>query len=343
MKLKNCNYLVFIASPFHAWMAKEYLYANKIMDYQIILWLHDQHSDYAKTQLDNTLKYLQLNNIIDIEFPSFILRRLVFERQFVKKLKQQVFKYILFFDFRNLFLQSLRRHFKASNFTLIDDGFATVIGWDKKISKGQYLPEPSNFWRNVIFLYYFKAEKEHLKEKSFKIFSIFTDYLNGDGIIENNLVYLRNRLLETKKELCSSEYVLILGTRLVRRGLMTEIDEKNILSYLKTYWGNRGKQFIYVAKRSSNKSDLERVCSLNISVWQPDLPIELELCRGKYLPYAICTFGSTAMRSIQVLFPKVPIYYIRSKNLADKDETGIAFENYFRSVSVNHSRIINVD
>ena len=89
MNLKSCGHLIFIASPFHAWMAKEYLYANDVTDYQIILWLHDQHTHYAKTQLNNTIDYLNLRNIIIFEFPSSPLKRVIFERQFLQTLKQK--------------------------------------------------------------------------------------------------------------------------------------------------------------------------------------------------------------------------------------------------------------
>lgn len=343
MNVKSCSHLIFVASPFHAWMAKEYLHANGLTDYQIILWLHDQHTHYAKAQLNNTIDYLNLRNIITFEFPSSTLKRLIFERQFIQHLKQKNFQNILFFDFRNLFLHSIRRIFKKTNFILIDDGFSTVIAWSKSLNSYQYLPKPQSFYHKIIFSYYFTTEKGWLNAKSFKIFTIFSDYVKGNEVSENNLMYVRNRRLRADTDERFNNCVLVLGTRLVRRGLMEETDEMKILSQLELYWQSTGKRLVYVAKRSSNNDDLDRVASLGISIFQPELPIELELCSGGYLPHAICSFGSTAMRSIRLLFPEVPVYYIKSETISKRrDETIQAFENYYQSVAKDELRVIHV-
>ena len=102
-----------------------------------------KENEIALKQIFLTLKILNFKKYEIFWMPKIRIIRFLLEILLIIKLKKKSIRNninFIIFDFRNIFLQSLRRYFKNSKFTLIDDGFYTYVAQENYMQKNIFLP-----------------------------------------------------------------------------------------------------------------------------------------------------------------------------------------------------------
>ena len=308
--------IFFAASPLHLICINEFKRVKKINEYKLILFLHKGNS-HALKQIYLTLEKLKFKNYSIFWIPKNKLIRFISEIFLIIKLKinsiNRSLQFILI-DFRNIFMQSLRRFFYYSDFILIDDGFYTFVAHQNYMSKDIFIPVPrvNNLHWRITKLIYFGNSFRSLINKPLKTFTIYADEINNDLAEKNELKYLKS--LVNQKNRINYNEVYFIGTQMVERGALTLDQELLLVKTANEYWKNKGIKMYYIGKRSTSKEKLEIFKKNEIMVKQFELPLELILIEENNLPGNFCTLGSTLQKSLSIIFGnKINFYFINLK------------------------------
>ena len=321
-KNENLN-IFFAASPLHLICINEFRRERNINKYKLILFLHKGNS-HALQQMFLTLKELGFKKYKIFWIPKNKLLKYLSEIFLIIKLKFKSRKRNLLFliiDFRNIFMQSLRRFFMNAEFILIDDGFYTFVTNEYFMLNNVFLPIPKNknFYWLISKIIYFGNAFFYLKNKPLKLFTIYADEFNNKMAEMNKLNYLRN--LVSKRSKIEYDKVFFVGTQMAERGTLTLNQELRLVKTAKNYWEAKGKIMYYVGKRSTSKKKLELFKKNNIKVKSYNLPLELILIKKEFIPGNICTLGSTLQKSLRLIFDnKINFYFIDIKEFFKEDK-----------------------
>ena len=318
MNYKSKLNLYFAASPVQLICINELRRKDCSENFKLFLFLH-KDSHYANRQMYSTLKLLGFKKYKIYWIQKKRLLRFLNEMIFILKLKLSfnfIFKNkklnFVIFDFRNTFLQSLRRYFIQSRFTLIDDGFYTYVAHENYMNKGIYLPinNFTNFSGRIAKFLYFGSSYERLKDTSFNLFTIYADEINNNNAEMNHLTYLKTKI-KTRKRKFDANKVYFIGTGMVERGTVEIEQELGLIKKLNEYWHKRGKEMYYIAKRRTSREKLN-VFNLNgIKTLKYDLPLELVVTEIDNIPVHYCSLGSTLQKSLKlILGNKIKVYKI---------------------------------
>ena len=233
--------LYFAASPVQLLCIKELMIRDKVKEFKLFLFLH-RNIFYANRQMDLTLNILGFKDFEISWVSKNRLIRFLDEIIFIIKLKIK-FKFnsnslnFTIFDFRNMFLQSLRRYFPESKFTLIDDGFYTYVAHDNYMKRDIYLPinNLKSFSGKIAKILYFGGSYERLKKTSFNLFTIYADEINNKNAQMNNLNYLKEKIYLKERKFDKNK-VYFIGTGMVERGAATLDQELGLLKKLNQFW-----------------------------------------------------------------------------------------------------------
>ncbi len=354
---KSIN-IYFAASPLQLICIKEYIIQNNIKEYDLILFLRDTKTldnDNALKQMFLTLNKLNFKKYQIFWIANIKLIRFLFEILLIIKLK---FKGInnnlnfIFFDFRNIFLQSLRRHFRGSSFTLVDDGFYTYVAQEIYMKRDIYLPVNNlkSFSGKIAKFLYFGSSYEKIKKTSFKLFTIYADEIKNNNAEINNLSFLKSKAIESKSKI-SNKLVFFTGTGMVERGAMKLEQELLLLKSADKYWREQEKTMYYVGKRSTSRRKLDIFEQNDIKTLKFDMPLEIILSERGQIPGHIMTLGSTLQKSLSLIFDnKIKFYFVNISNFfldqeahdlkIKTDEVDKFADSYFSSSS--NIKIINL-
>ncbi len=343
MKKSNKKINIYLAaSPVQLICINELRKKNDAEDFKLFLFLYKNNS-YANRQMYLTLEKLGFNNYEISWIPKNKLFRFISEMFLIVKLKikfrNRNLEFVIF-DFRNLFLQSLRRYFNKSKFTLIDDGFYTFVAQENYLKNGIYLPTNNfkNLTGKIAKKLYFGASFERLKNSSFKLFSIYADEINNDLAEMNYLEWIKGRI-DLSKIKFDHNKVYFIGTGMVERGTVEIEQELGLLKKLKIYWQKKGKEIFYIGKRRTSKEKLNTLKKNGIKTLIYDLPLELVVTEIEEIPAYYVTLGSTLQKSLSlILGDRIKCYFVnfeeflrKSNNLKSTiflDDVDIAATNY---------------
>ena len=347
--------ICFVASPLQLICINEFIKKNKCENYELF-FLYSNQNQLAMKQMYKTFEKFDYKDFINFRMPKSKVLRLFFEIFFILKLKTRYSKKKISFviiDFRNIFMQSLRRFFRNSNFTLIDDGFYSYVAYENYISKNLYLPisRYSNLIGMLKKWLYFGKSFNYLKVTPFEIFTIYADEIKNKNTKFNDLNELRN-LRRNDTFNISEELVYFIGTGMPERNAITIDQELSLIKKIRDYWEKKGKKFYYVGKRASSRKKLNYFNKNNIQTLQYDLPLELVLIEMDKIPKHICHLGSTLSKSLSLIFDyKINFYFIDiieyfSKNHfgvhVGMDEVDLAARNYAK-ISKRNNLILSYD
>tara|TARA_B100000287_G_scaffold430049_1_gene484550 strand:+ start:21 stop:1109 length:1089 start_codon:yes stop_codon:yes gene_type:complete len=347
---KSIN-IYFAASPLQLICIKEYIIKNHIKEHDLILFLHDTKkidNENALKQMFLTLNKLKFKRYKIFWIPKIKLMRFLFEILLIIKLKIQGINNnlnFIFFDFRNIFLQSLRRHFRGSVFTLIDDGFYTYVAQEWYMKKNIFLPieRYKSLGGKISKLLYFGFSFKRLKMTPIKIFTIYADELSNNNAEMNTLSFLKRKANESKCKI-SNKLVFFTGTGMVERGAMKLEQELLLIKTANKYWRKQQKTMYYVGKRSTSQRKLDVFEQNGINTLRFDMPLEIVLSERSQIPGHIMTLGSTLQKSLSLIFDNKIIFYFvnisnffldqEAKDLKIKtDEVDKFADSYFSSSS----------
>jgi len=352
MNEKNKLYLYFAASPVQLICINELRRKYCSENFKLFLFLH-KNSAYANKQMYLTLALLGFKKYKIYWIPQKRLLRFLNEMLFILKLKlslnfifdKQKLNFVIF-DFRNTFLQALRRYFFKSKFILIDDGFYTYVAQENYMNKGIYLPTDNfkSFSGKIAKFLYFGSAYEKLKNTSFNLFTIYADEINNNNAEMNNLSYLKAKI-KTRKINFDPNKVYFIGTGMVERGTVEIEQELGLIKKLNEYWHKKGKEMYYIAKRRTSKEKLNVFHLNGIKTLTYDLPLELVVTEIDSIPVHYCSLGSTLQKSLPlILGNKIKVYKInfeeflrKSNNLKSEiflDDVDIS-SSYYSQISPN--------
>ena len=303
-----------------------------------------------------TFKKLNLTVYESIWMPKNKYLRVIFEIFFILKLKakyrQRKLSFVII-DFRNIFMQSLRRFFDDSKFTLIDDGFYTYVAYENFISKNLYLPVTR--YSNIVGKFkrwlYFGQSYNKLINRPINLFTIYADEIVNKNIKFNQLTELRKINVNNKGKIYEN-LVYFIGTGMPERGAIKIDHELKLIKSLKNYWSKKGKEFYYVGKRATSKEKLLYFNNNGIKTLQFELPLELVLIETDKIPKHICHMGSTLAKSLTLIFDeKIDFYFIDIIDFFSRnkfgthigmDEVDISASNYSR-IPKKNSKVLSFD
>lgn len=298
-------------------------------------------SERVNSEMFNTVKFLNLKNIRTVYWSNFKIMRIFQYISFINNLKPRILNMEFTFvisDFKYLFYHLLRINFKSSDFILIDEGTGTLIAYKKYISRGIFFPVKQ--YDNHFFSLYkrlFANNFRILLYSKFKIYSIFSNYINNENTIVNNFEYVKKKFNRIIKK--DNSIVLFVGTKLSERGIITLDEEIKIINKIRLYWKKRGKKLIYIAKRTSSDKKLNLI-KKNLSVDYIKFNLPLELAIGyeyKKLPYAICSHGSTLDITLKMIY-KLKTFLFFPKGY----EKMLHLDHSNNHIIVSNSEIINI-
>ena len=303
--------------------------------------MHKSKFNRVNSEMFNTIKFLDLKNIEVISWNSIKILNFLNYITFIKKIRTKYSNIKITFvisDFKYLFFHFLRVTFTRSNFILIDEGSGTIIAYKKYISRRIYFPvDQYKSGLFSVYKYLLTNNFRILLYSKFKIYSLYEDYNTDDDILINNLEYVKKKIKRVIKK--DNSLVLFVGTKLSERGAIPLDDELKILKNIKSYWSNRGKKLIYVAKRTSSDEKLNLIKkNLSIDYLKFSLPLELAISKEfNKLPFAICSHGS----ALDITLNK--IYKIKSYLYFPKGYEKVFHLDHSKNyIIVSKSEIINI-
>ncbi len=273
------NYILFAASPNQLISLKEYIYQNKIKNYEIYILLSDKKK--VNIELNNTIKFLNLKNIKKIKKEKIYfvkILKMVFFLLFIKiKYKKKKLTFI-FADFLNNFFHLLRLNFKNSKFILADDGFATFWIYNKYLKKKIYYPIFQKHKNsNKIVNYFFNFN--NLIKSEFELFTLYSNVLGLNRKYLNKFSYCKSLI---KKFSFDKSKVYLIGTKYSEESVLTLNEEIKALDKIITFWKKKRKDVIYVAKRTTSDEKINFINNkLDVETVYFEMPLELALIKKK--------------------------------------------------------------
>ena len=329
---KKVNYSIyFAASPMHLMCIYELQQLNPENNFQLIIFFGA--NDYANNQLFKTSTKLGFTSFITVhQNKNSIVGYISFLMLCAKLYKKfsSLNLNIIMIDFRNSFMHLLRCVFRNATFILIDDGFHTVVIYDKYLQNKIYLPVDNykSIEGKITKWLFFGTDYKILKKQAILVFSIYFDYFASKKIIgtKNEFSSIR-KLLGPNVPQLNKDVVFFIGTKNHERGLMSLEDELFYIEWLNNYWKLKGKKLFYVAKRSTSEKKISLIKNLNIDVFQFNLPLELALINNEFIPGTICATGSTLLKTLPMLYDSIDYYLVDVSAFynfeADKNMFGI--------------------
>ncbi len=332
-------YYFFASAPLHLINISEFINQNNIKSYKI--FINITKNNRVDSQLLNTIRFLKLKNINKLKWSGLNLKKIFQYQNFINKIKSnQINNKIIFVinDFRNFFFHLIRVNFSKSKFILIDDGIITFDIFKKYISRNIYFPVDQYNKITITLLKILLPDTYKILIKSeIKIYSVIGNYIQDKRVIKNNFLFMK-KIFNKKLYKKDKSLVFFLGTKLSERGALSLHEELELLNYIKLYWKKRGKELVYISKRSSSKKKLLLIKNkLLINFIDFNLPIEISLgIEFKKIPYAICSLGSTADLTLKKIY-NIRTFIFNCKKYEKKIHLN-NFNNYFFEL---YSEVIN--
>lgn len=185
---------------------------------------------------------------------------------------------------------------------LLDDGAVTI---------NHYLSELNKDNRNT--KYPLKKKIRHWRFNLFGLKTIPTDTINlftsyqfvpraKEQIVHNNLTYFKQTVLS---HTIADETVYLLGQPLADIQL---INRETYLNYVQKIQNFYQRKLVYIPHRAESVSDdLIRLQDDNFTIQEIHQPIELEFINSHKYPKYICSFYSSALFTLNILYPESEI------------------------------------
>ena len=282
--------LFVIASPLQLLNAQEALKYFSLKNN--ILVIIDTAGLNNKIQIDKVLDTLLFKKIIRLENDSRKKSRFLVYVKLIQQLKKNYYHKVILGNFGSI------NHMIASNVRmeklyLVDDGTITISIYEKLIKRFS-----SKFNIKKIRFYFFGLRTELVKELNyFTIFKLAPK--ENIEIIHNNYKYLKKKY--NTESFKHEEVVYFLGQPLVENGLLREEDYQKYMRAIVKYF--KGKKIIYIPHRSEiNFKNITPFINDDFIVQESTIPVELLFLEKRIIPYAITSFVSTALFTLEEIF-----------------------------------------
>ncbi|MEA3523013.1 MAG: polysialyltransferase family glycosyltransferase [Campylobacterota bacterium] len=300
---------------------------------------------YNKNSNANDPNNIQLTQLLDIDTWDTIYEHnksdfksasgLKSQVKIIKSLKKLKFDYLFSGDYgviHQVFISTL----DAKEIFLLDDGTLTLTMYKNDLDPNY---KGDSFGRRFkLFRYrFFGLKTRHTKPINF--FTCFQlDPVNGKKIVSNNYSFLRKNYLPNVTR--DDETIYFLGTPLVKGKF---IDEAVYIRYLQKCIDTFEKPILYIPHRAEIMTDAFKALEgEKFSIGKSTGPIELRFLLEKRYPLHLYSFFSTALYTLNHIFPQSEIVSIKfkSEEILKDEETILNKYHFFDTTSVS---VISLD
>lgn len=268
-----------------------------------------------KIQMEEIKGLHKWEEIIDIEYSKH--SSLLNYVKLVKHLKVYRYKYIFISKLEIVPKMLIANTIKDKVF-LLDDGGLTVTIYEKFIKTNKINKYDFKELRFLLF-----GLKIKIRDK-INLFTYFDlPSVNGIEVIKNNLLHLKNKIMDVKKT--DDNTIYFLGQPI--SALIDDVDYRNSLkSIIKKY----NKKLIYIPHRGETKEKIEYLSKLDNSsfcVKDVGMPIELFFLNNNIYPQHVLSYYSTALTTLNTIYDDCIINYIK---MPENSKNKVIFNNSLR-------------
>ena len=280
-------------------------------------------------------------DVIYVEYKS--RRNSVAEKvKLLKKLRRTQFDYVFIGHYAEFFNQLYVCNLKFKDLVLLDDGTQTLV-YNNDITEKSVTINclKDRAIRNLPKAFYILANGLSLSRKVVINWFTMFDFVpkNGGGYTRHKFEYLKNKHIDyTSAVSDGKQKVYFIGSDLVRNKIVKSNEIYNALvKKIREHYA--GYEFVYLPHRYEVLSDLSPLMSeTDIELVQFDNILEVAFIENNVIPTQICSFYSTALYSLKLLYPQCEINFIEiDKNLLNPNFVDIVsqIEAYYKELFIS--------
>jgi len=272
-----------VESAFQLFGALEAIDYYKVSEYRLVIRLSNQENETQLIKMIDDLEVDKAKITFITGYKYGTLLKKILEFKFLMWLFFNKNKYTVFLlgDYHSGYLSLLRRVcLKDKKVIHLDDGSSTI-----------------------------RANNSFTEDKFFDWFTIYDlKKLSKQIIVQHDFPYLRSKI--QNRVLNRNNTTIILGDKFYEAGLLTIDNSNKIMQQLMHKL--TGEKVIYMAHRGESAEKLDYLRErYKISVIKNDFPIELYGFYTKELPKQVVSFFSTALFSLQKIYPEIEVTLYR--------------------------------
>lgn len=207
---------------------------------------------------------------------------------------------------------------------LLDDGAKTIVNkdlFDQPFSNIKCLElfNFSNIIKFILVKFFLLKTHCHANLNWFTIYNL--NFKNQATVITHDFSSIRKKLLNNpqleKKREASSKKIYFIGSNLINAGvLQNKSDYFDILKNIKNHYSNFSIH--YIPHRFESVENVKYIEEMGFSILNFDNIIEISLLERNIYPEVIASFFSTALYSLNILYPKsqVDFFEVEEKLIA---------------------------
>lgn len=324
-KVSN-NILILITSPFQYWCAQEFLHQHSLLDRRITVINGASFCANSMIQIDRLHRRLVTVNEKTLVIPSntSLDARIAPYASIAHELNKHDFEKVLIGDLREIWMQDIACFLDCSDIILVDDGAATNVFVEKLIA-------PSNF-KLPIALHSQSESRRHeatkikeqyglfLKGKEISLFSIFP-FPHYPNTIQNGLSVLKQLFSNTTVK--ANEECHFIGSPVVEKGIVAELEYYDILSHARTEIGKNTKLTYFAHRAEALETKRAYLETLGFDIEQHDEPYELVCATQGRKPSMIFGMHSTSLFNMKILLDgkiRAVCYKLNNRALSHLEE-----------------------
>jgi len=261
-----------------------------------------------KVQIEDLKNMYKFEETIDIEYSknSSMMKYV----NLVKYLKKYRYSYI-FFPKLETVPKLVLPNVKKEKVFLLDDGVLTVEIYDKFIKKNKLNKYNLKEIRFLLF-----GLKIKIKDK-INFFTYFDlEPLDGVEIIKNKLSFIKETYLN--KSTKDDSLIYFIG-----HPPSKAVDNDTYMNSILTLVKKFNKKIIYIPHRGETEEGIKQISSLTtdiLNVLNVNMPIELYFLKNKIYPTHIISYYSTALTTLNILYPESKVSYVHIPNYMELDK-----------------------
>jgi len=277
-----------------------------------------------KEQVDDIVKLYSWKKIVEIKNG----KGLNFFKYFsiIRNLQKQKYNNVFVAKLDSISMAIAANTHKEKLF-LLDDGSLTISIYKKYILDGCQVT-----YRFKEFRFLLLGLKVKIRDKV----NLFTYYdlepVNGNEVIKNSMTYFKSKYISTTKN--KNDYIYFIGqplNELISRELHKKIIEKIIIK--------NNKKMIYIPHREESDVSLKNLEGMTKSLFEIrdlGMPVELYFLKNSIYPSNVFSFYSTALATIELIYDKCNIYYIKiPQNQSNKKYYTLDLRQYYEHIGSN--------
>ncbi|MFT7003536.1 MAG: hypothetical protein ACJAWW_000886 [Sulfurimonas sp.] len=251
-----------------------------------------------KTQIKKLIDEKEWNDVLYFNFKSKNSKTTFFRQiKLVKILKSTNYNNVFCGDLSSS-IKLILANIKKTKVYLLDDGAATINRHNHDLNAhNQNKKQLKKIFREIRFHIF------GLKTTLNDTINMFTSYNlkphNKEEIIHNSLNYFKETFLSNTIQ---DNHLYLLGQPLSELGFITRETYLKYINQIRNHY--QDTDIIYIPHRfEKDLADIKILKDNNFTVQPTGLPIELQFMNNNIYPLHICSFWSSALFTLNILYP----------------------------------------